>query len=224
MSTLLDIKTDVAQQLGQTNPTTAVTLRDVAINSARRTYYSEQQYSFLEKAADITITSQVGTLPTDMNIKFPFKKVYTYINSIYYEFSPVGWEELASYDTSAYVYAIDSGNRQIKINQTTIATISTLYTYLPADKALDTSDNADPEPAPDITPIVYLAVARYWLASERATGKYQLFKDLYDAETMKARADSDLATPKQDLDTINMHELGYNQPGYGLPKNTGYKK
>lgn len=224
MATLLDVKTDVAQQLGQTNPTSAVALRDVAINSARRTYYSEQQYSFLEKSADITISSQVGTIPTDMNIKFPFKKIYAYISGIYYEFSPVPWNELDSYDSSAYVYAIDPGNRQIKINQTTITTISCIYTYLPADKALDTSDNTDVEPAPDITPIVYLAVARYWLASERATGKYQLFKDLYDAEVMKARADSDLSTPKQDLDTINMHELGYNKPGYGLPKNTGYKK
>lgn len=224
MPTLLDIKIDVAQQLGKTNSTTPVPLRDIAINSSRRTYYAEQPWSFTEKPADISLTSQLGSLPTDMLTKFPFKKVYTYIDDVLYEFSEVGWDELASYSSAAYVYAINKDTKQIKINQTDVATVSTIYNYLPADKALDTSDNTDVEPAPDITPIVYLAIARYWLSAERATGKFQMYKDLYDAALAGSRMDSDLATPRIELGTVEGTELGYNRPGYKRSTNTGYKK
>ena len=180
MSTLLDLKTIVATQLGADNASTSVSKRDKIINIARREYYSLRAWTFLRKSAAVTITAQVGSLPTDYNDKFEPLAVYTYSGTTKYAYQLVDWDDLPYYPTSEYAFAVDKFNNQIKINQTTVGAVTLDYTYLPADHPIDVTEDSVSEPAPDITPIGLLAIAKWWLSSERATGKYQLFKDEYE--------------------------------------------
>lgn len=181
MATLLNLKEFVATQLGADNASTPVSKRDKIINAARREFYGARQWSFLRKTTTIAITAQVGSFPTDYNDKFPPIAVYTYTGATKFPYTLVDWDDLALYPNTVYVYALDKTTNQIKISTTNIATINFDYTYLPTDHPIDTTDDATAEPAPDITPIGLLAVAKWWLASERATGKYQLFHDQYNA-------------------------------------------
>jgi len=116
MSTLLDLKTIVATQLGADNASTSVSKRDKIINIARREYYSLRAWTFLRKSAAVTITAQVGSLPTDYNDKFEPLAVYTYSGTTKYAYQLVDWDDLPYYPTSEYAFAVDKFNNQIKIN------------------------------------------------------------------------------------------------------------
>lgn len=188
MATLLDIKNGVADQLGAGNGTTTVPKRDRAINRARRKFYSERRWSFLRKTATLNFTNKTANLSVDVadyNYKFDPISVYSYTGTTEFKYVKVNWDEVSSYNSGAYVYAINKSLKQIKTNQST-GTLTLEYTYLPTDKSIDTVGNADEEPTSDIEPIILLSIAYWWLSSERATGKYQLFKDEYDKELAKA--------------------------------------
>jgi hypothetical protein len=186
VSTLLDIKNMVADQTGAGNGSTSVPKRDRIINSARRDFYSAHQWSFLKKSTTISITAQLGTLPTDFNAKFSPIAVYTYTGATKYLYDKVAWDDVNMYPQDAYVYSVDAGNGQIKINQTAVSSITFDYTHLPADKAIDTSDDTDTEIAPDISPIAKLAGSMWWLSSERDDLKFQIFRDDYQAMLVQA--------------------------------------
>jgi hypothetical protein len=181
MPTTLNLKDFVADQLGTGNGSTSVPKRDRIINQARRKYYSERRWNFLFKSATVTITAQLGTLPTDYNKKFDPIGVYTYSGNTKYQYDKVEWEDLSYYSDADYVYAIDKGNGQIKINQS-ISSITMDYTHLPADRPINTSEDSQNESAPDITAMGYLAIAMWWLASERNDDNYKLFKAEYDKQ------------------------------------------
>lgn len=187
--TFLDIKNFVANHTGKDNGATANTKRDRLINAARRQFYGERAWSFLKDDATLTFTSQEASLPADYNEKFDPIDVYKYSSNLKYKFDKVEWSEVDNYATDRYVYAVDRANGKIRIN-TTDTTLTLLYTKLPADKAVDTTDDSDSEDAPDITPIGLLATAMWWLSSERSTAKYQLFYDQYnDAMARAVRMD-----------------------------------
>lgn len=186
MSILLDIKNFVADSIGSGDGSTSVPKRDRLINAARRRFYSAHKWSFLKtEGATVSLTSKIGSLPTDFNISFDPFAVYNYSGNYKYQFKKVAWDDLELYGTSDYVYAVDKVNRRIKVSSTD-SSVKMDYFYLPADKAIDTSDNTDSEPADDITPIGLLAVAMWYLASRQATGKYQLFNDEYKLELASA--------------------------------------
>ncbi len=179
--TLLQLKDLVANALGANTGSTPTTIRDNCINQARRVFYSERQWSFLFKTASVSLTTQVGNLPTDYNKKFQPLGVYYYIGSVKYEYHQVSWQDVAMYDQSQYAYAIDLDAGTIYVNTTSPASVTLDYTYLPTDKVMDGTQDSNSEPAPDINPIGQLAIAKWWLASERATAKYQLFKGEYES-------------------------------------------
>lgn len=191
MATLSDIKNGVADQLGTGNGSTSVAKRDRIINRARRVFYSVRQWSFLRKSTTISFTAQVGSLPADFNNKFDPIEVYTYSSDIKYVYDRVNWDDVQLYSGDSYVYAIDRENDEIKINQSTVASLTMDYTHLPADKAIDTTDDTDIEPTDDVEPIILLSIAMWWLSSERDDGKHQMFMDEYNALLSQAiRADS----------------------------------
>lgn len=178
--TWLDLKTLVAGQLGADNGSTPTSLRDKRINEARREYYSHRRWSFLQKTATLTFTAQVASVPSDYNKKFDPIDVYKYVGTVKYQFAKVAWADVSYYGSNEYVYAIDKQAGQIKVN-TTDATLTLDYTHLPADRdTATTADDSTSEPTADISPIGYLATAKWWLTSERKSGLYQLFKDQYD--------------------------------------------
>jgi hypothetical protein len=182
MSTYLDVKEAVAENLGKTDGATPDTKREGAINRARRKYYSEGRWGFLTRTATLTFTAQVASLPTDFNGKFSPVCVYKYSGNVKYEFLKVPYADIGSYLTDQYAYAVDEYNGTIKINQSD-ATLTIDYVYLPADKtATDGSQDADIEPAPDITAITLLATAYFYLSSRQSKGSYEQFKQAYDLQ------------------------------------------
>jgi len=185
MATLLDIKEFVTNQIGADNASTSVSKRDKIINQARRQFYSERQWSFLNKSSSVSLSSQLGSLPSNYNNKFQPKGVYTYNGNTKYDYTQVEWGDITLYPTDQYVFALDKVNSQIKINQSSVSSVTLDYTYLPADKATDGTEDDDSEPIDDITPIGLLALAKWWLSSERGTGKYLLFKDEYQKQLAK---------------------------------------
>lgn len=185
--TYLNLKEFVANQLGQDDASTPNSKREKIINQARREYYSHRRWSFLFTSTTLSFTSQVASLPSDYNYKFAPLDVYSYSGTVKTQYTKVEWADVGYYGSDQYVYAIDRNAGQIKINQTAVSTLSFDYTMLPADRPTgSTSEDAQNEKAPDITPIGLLAVAKYWLSAERATGKYQLFQDQYKAALREA--------------------------------------
>jgi hypothetical protein len=178
----LDLKTFVSGQLGADSGSTPTALRDKRINEARREYYNYRRWTFLQKSATLNFTAKVATLASDAsdyNKKFDPIDVYKYVGTVKYQFSKVAYADVGYYATDQYVYAIDKQAGTVKIN-TTDATLTIDYTHLPADRdTATTGDDSTSEPTADITPIGYLAVAKWWLTSERKSGNYQLFRDEY---------------------------------------------
>lgn len=195
MATWLDLKTAVTGQLGGVDGGVYVAKREVAINRARRRYYSKRRWSFLKvDDATLTFTAQVAPLPSDYNRKFDPIDIYFYSGNIKYCFEKVEWGSIPSYQTDQYVFAINRKTNQIKINQTNVATATMEYTYLPADKtATDGSQDTDIEPAPDMSAIELLAIGYWWLAKERDEDNYKLFEGQYE-QKMQEDIVADLAS------------------------------
>ena len=185
-ATLIDIKNFVADLIGTGDATTAVPKRDRLINLARRRFYSEHKWSFLRVEEEaITITDQLGELPSDYNIKFDPISVYTYDGNYKYMYKKVAWDDLEMYGTSDYIYAVDKVNKKIKISQTSVSEVKMDYQYLPADKAVDTTEDTDEEPIDDITPIGLLGLALWFQSARQSVGRYQLYMDEYKEELVK---------------------------------------
>lgn len=184
MATFLDLKTYVANQLGADNASTPVPKRDKIINQARREFYSSHRWGFLEKTATVSLTNGEGSLPADYNRKFAPVDVYTYLDKVKFQYTRVEFGDVGYYTDAEYVYAVDLLNGVIKTNQN-VPEFEVEYVHLPADVAIDGTGDNDVEPVEDITPIGLLAIAKWWLSSERATGKYQLFQDQYKEELLR---------------------------------------
>jgi hypothetical protein len=108
--------------------------------------------------------------------------VYTYTGQLKYSYEKVSWDDIDSFDTGTYVYAINKQLGQIKTNQTAVATLTMDYTLLVADRPANNTEDTEEEPVPDITALGYLCISMWWLASERSTAKFQLFDDKYKEE------------------------------------------
>lgn len=185
--TWLNLKEYVATQLGQDDASTPNSKREKIINQARREFYSNRRWSFLFTTTTLSFTSQVANLPSDYNYKFTPIDIYSYSGTVKTQYAKVEWADVTYYGSDQYVYAIDRSSGQVKINQSAVTSLNLDYTMIPADRPTgSTSEDAQSEKAPDITPIGLLAIAKYWLSAERATGKYQLFYDQYRAALREA--------------------------------------
>lgn len=197
--TWLNLKEYAANQLGSATTASTDGIFERLLNQARREYYSYRRWSFLFLSATLTFTNKLADVPSDMNLKFDPIDVYKYVGTVKYQFTKVAWADVGYYSTDEYVYAIDKKDGVIKVN-TTDATLTIDYTQLPADHLTSgTSQDTDAEPAPDITPIGLLAISKWWLSSERGTGKYQLFKDEYDKALAQAVVMDASTTPVRPL-------------------------
>lgn len=163
MATTLDVKKRVAAQLGKTDYATPNTVRDTAIVEAREEFYGAHDWLFLVK------TVSTKTLASDFK---KVKEVYSYSGLLKRSYKLVNLEDVSSYDTSCYVYAVDFENGVIVTNQSETPEVT--YHSIPSD----TLDDNFEEPT-NITPLVLLSVANYWLAAERDEANYDRFHKRY---------------------------------------------
>lgn len=208
MPTLLDIKTFVANQLGSTD-TSANIKRDSLINQARRQYYNEYKWSFCFKTTSVSLTAQVGDLPTDFNLKYNPIAVYTYTENVKYDYGEVSWDDIDGFTQDSYVYAINPSTKVIKINQTAVSSVTLDYIAIPADAATDSSEDSVEELAPDITAIAYRAIALWWLSSERSTANFDRFSDLYKSQVAQDRKQDSFRQAPKPFDSLRGN-YGYN--------------
>lgn len=197
MATFLDIKTDVTEQLGSLDANTYVAKRETCINRARRRYYSENAWYYLGvNDYSLAFTAGVAPLPTNFNKKFDPEDVYYYSGNIKYAFNKVDWGSIPSYLQDQYVYAIDKTAGSIKTNHPEIAALTMSYTMLPSDyTATDGSQDTSVEAAPDITAIVFLAIAYWWLSKERNDDLYKLFLAQYKDKLKDDMTQDEATTP-----------------------------
>ncbi len=206
MATLLDIKNFVSNQLGNDDGSVDDPIRDRFINQARRKFYSETRWFFLQKSTVPSWSSGVAALPSDYNHKYDPADVYVNDGGLKISYRKVELGELDAYP-DVYCYAIDQENNEIKINQVS-ATPTLAYYYLPADYQLNSTQNSDVEPIQDITIIAWLSIAYYWLASERSTARYQLFMDMYKEELNKLKLMNAQKQPVRQVKSLRL-DFGY---------------
>lgn len=218
--TLGNIKVSTANQLGASDGTSSVPKRDRAINDARREYYGAYKWSWAFKTATVTLTARVGSLPSGYNDKFGPECVYFYSGTTKYEFAKVEWDDVEQYTGGSYVYALNKNTDQIKINDSTFTSITMDYYQIPSDAPIDTTQDSTAEIAPDITAIVFNAVARWWLTSERSTANYDRFMDMYRAQLLQDKKIDSANKPVRGI-RYNRWKQGYNKAA-GRKYNTGY--
>ncbi len=187
--TYANLKQMVANHLGKTNDSTAVTLRDNAINDALRQIYQEGRWSWLLTSTSTALSSSSFDLPADYNPQMGLETAYiaetgTANDHIMLRASV---QDLDAYSTSDYVYWISydtSTNRyQFNSNQSS-GTVTFYYYAIPSDL----SGASDVCRCPDPSAATYLSVAKYWLASERDETNYDRFYGKYQdrLERMKS--------------------------------------
>lgn len=202
MSTTADIQLDVSLQLGKPDGSVSNTKRDQAILRAKRKFYREFPWSFLKKTASLTFASNVADFPSDYDTDFE-PRIYSYSGTLKTEYHLVALEDVDSYTTDKPVFAIDINNSQFVTNLD--GTVDIVYQIAVPQTTVTTYV----EPTPDITPIVYLAIAYYWLAAERNTENFDRFNALYKEELSGMVAKDRMKDPVR---YINFDTTDY---GYG---------
>lgn len=179
LETYATLKRKTANTLGKTNDGTAVTLRDNAINDAINQIYHESRWSWLLTSTSTALTAGVFDLPADYNPSMGLESVYTAVTgtSNDYKYTRIAVGDLDKYTTSDYVYWIDynTTNDRYRFNSNqTSGTVVTYYFRVPAELS-----GVEVCVVPDPQAVVYLSVAKYWLASERDEDNYDRFYQKY---------------------------------------------
>lgn len=175
MSTYLDVKTEVATQLGKKDYDTPDMIRDTAIKRARRKFYKEYPWSFNNKVDDITFVLGEAPFPTDIEETF-IPKVYGYDGTLKTPYKLVDIADVDGYVASYPVFALDYNNKKILSNLS--STVKIDYQIKPNESPTDIFV----ELTDDISAITALAIAYYWLAKERNDDMFKLFSQSYEAE------------------------------------------
>lgn len=181
---LIDIKNYIARQRNTNDGATPDATRDGLINEALRVIYNYRQWSTLTKMATLTITGSEVAFPTDYNTNFEPIEIWNYTDTYKNSFTQVRLEDLEQYSVDDNVFALDIENSKI-LFKTDETSVFMTYTHLPSDYALDASDDQDNILLPSIEPANYLSLSMFWMSQERATGKQQLYYDLYKESVEK---------------------------------------
>jgi hypothetical protein len=203
MSTTLDIKLDVASQLGKKDGNVAEQIRDNSIQRARRKFYHEFPWSFLKKQDSLTFTSGVLAFPLDYDTAFE-PQIFNYTSNYKTEYKLVALEDVDSYTSAQPAFAIDPENGQFVTNVD--GDIEITYRVKISDTLSDTFE----EPVSDITPIVALSVAYYWLAKERNEDMFKMFKEEYQSELARLVREDRLKDPVRYFN-IDTTDYGYGE-------------
>lgn len=189
MAILLDIKNYVARQRNTNDGATLDTTRDGLIQDSIDEYRELRQWTFLDKNAVLTISNDEATLPSDYNKKWKPITIWADDGT---EFRRKSLPYVLSSCSSENVYALDKVNSKI-IFKTDYTTVNLKYTKTIAAYSLTGSDDNTELPEYSIDAEKYLSTSKYWMSQERATGKQQLYYDLY-----QKAVDQDKAADKRD--------------------------
>lgn len=170
MSTILNLKTAVARQLGKVNALVNTPKRDGAIGEAILQYTDEKDWKWNQSTKEM---SNGDTLPTDLSEAFD-PLAYYYSGG---RICDVDYIDAAYFDgRSDPVFTFSGG--KLKTNVTVPITI--IYHMQSQIVALDGSDNSTVLNIPNITSVTKLAVALYWLSAERDEYNFERFTKEYN--------------------------------------------
>lgn len=226
--TLLDIKKGVSSQLGKTDYLITNLVRDLAINRARSEFYAYTDWSFRRKTTKLVFTLSavndytnglgIVTLPVLCSPYDDPLTIWEYpvLGQIPIKYVESNISEIGQYtlnDATTKVYAVDNELSQIVANQTTSTPFIT-YLQMPADRALDGSEDSLPEPCSlsGLNAIILLAIAEYWLAAERDEDEYERFYKRYTrARDIASIRDERLGAPVTIPRAYTGKNLGFNR-------------
>lgn len=205
MSTTLNIQNDVSIQLGKDNGSVAESKRDNAILRAKRKFYKEYAWSFLSKNADLTFTNGSVSFPADFDESFE-PKIYSYDGILKTEYKLVPLEDVSGYTSDYPVFGIDFAAKAFKSNIS--AAVKITYQILVPDTIVPDYT----EPCDDITPIVDLAIAYFWLLKERNDQMFTMWMSVYNKDLADAIRKDRLKQPVRKFKVDNT-DYGYNGGG-----------
>lgn len=193
MATYTTLKRMVANHLGKTDHTTANTIRDNAINDAYTQICQEYPFSWLLiPGTDLTLSSNEADLASDYNPSFGIHHAYTESSGtaddhVYVRVAIKDWDNYASGGSSTatdYVYYIEyDSTNDVYVFHSNQSSGTVKYFYFKVPSEL--SNGTDVCVVPDPTAVVYLAVAKWWLATERNEEMYQMFYKMYQERLMR---------------------------------------
>ena len=202
----LEIKNYLAVQRGQNDGNVPDPGRDTIINVARRQYYASRRWKFLRRQGfqfyfqtDPLFPGLFSAaLPLDMNHKFNMFAVYDTLGRPV-TLAPLDQLILSNQYAIAgrRAYAVDE-NRKVIMTTDPDATLYCDYQMLPADLPLNGSLDNSYEPCPDLTAIKYLAMALWWVGSERDDLSKADWMKMYETQyQMDVISDAASESPRQ---------------------------
>jgi hypothetical protein len=165
MPTLSTIKQSVANEFGKSDYGVPVLKRDIAINDARRQFYTSHKWSFLKVQVQVTFSGGVANYPTYFSEALGAPEVYD-VGSTKETYRKVSLEDMNFYDSNDKVWSIDYENNKLVLSKPS-ETVTVVYWQMPSDYPLDTSADSTVEVAPDVETIIALSKSKYAFASER---------------------------------------------------------
>ena len=161
MATLLQYEDYFARYIGENDYTSLEEVATSLINDSIKEISSLYPLECNKKSTTLSISSEVADLPDDFDYSHADKiRVYRYSSTTKYEYKPVPLDEIDSYDTSDYVYTLDTENKRIKVPAD--ADLSLDYYSIPDD--LDENTDIFNFPVPQA--ISRYAAGQYWQSIE----------------------------------------------------------
>jgi hypothetical protein len=220
MATFLQYKNDVARYIGENDYTSLESVIDNLINDVIRNISSLYPFKCNKTSAEVTTSSGVGDLPTDLDYSHIGKiRVYYYSSTTKYEYELVDFDEFTGYSSSEYVYTIDFANNQIKIPDDQTITID----YYMEPTAL--SGNTDKFEFPIPEAISRLVAGQFWQSFEEDFDQSKLNFSIADGLIKQAVDKDKRSVPYRNYRPYGGRELGFNKNlVYAGVRGSGYKK
>lgn len=186
MPTLLDIKQAVANEFGKSNYSAVDTKRDIAINEARRTFYTSKKWNFAKKQATVVFSGGTANFPTMFSEALGSPEVYDGSAGSKEMYEKVSFEDMNYHTQGDRVWSIDYDQNKIVSSEPT-ATVTMVYWGVPTNYSLDNTQDSTTELSPDVGAITALAKSLYAHASERDEDVRGYWRGIYEKEMLRIK-------------------------------------
>ena len=202
-ATYLNLQNWFARAIGENDYTSLDATHKALINDKLKEISSRYPFKCNKKSTSVSISSNVGNLPTDFDYSHSHNiKVYSYSSTEKYTYYEVPFDDVTSYPTSSYVYALDNENTRIKTNQTS-ATVTLDYFSIPEDLTNTTDTTKFPIPKA----ISLEAAGDYWEIFEEEEDKAKILYLKADSLINQAISKENLNKEPRKLSSILDSEL-----------------
>jgi len=205
-TTLLTLKNWFARFIGENDYSSLESVVTSLIDDAHKEVASLSPFYCFKATDELTTSSGSVDLPTDLDISHIGNvKVYRYDGTTKYEYERVDLDNLSSYDTSDYVYAIDFENSRLKLP--TDVTVQFEYYFVPTTL----SDNTDTTKFPIPKAIARMAAFQYWQSFEEDPDQAKINLDFANSLIVQAQKRNKMSVPYRAIKPYGNRQEGFNE-------------